>query len=112
MSENFKFSAVFIKHPTNEGVFLKHFFGKEDNDALNNMEVHIVPSFQVAPHTHEDSTEYFYVVDGDGEFGDGNEWLAISKGDAFKAPLGMVHAIRNSSHQTLVLFSTFSPAVR
>ena len=31
---NIKTSAVFKKHPTEEGVFLKHFFGKEDNDRL------------------------------------------------------------------------------
>ena len=113
MEDVFKFkSNELVRHPNNEGVFLKHFFGREDNDQINNMEVHIVPSFRIAPHKHEESTEYYYVVDGTGEFGDGTEWLAVSKGDTFKAPKGMVHSIRNTGHQTLVLFSTFYPATR
>jgi len=99
-SDNIKFGASFSKHPDHEGVFVKHFFGKDSNDALNNMEVRIVPDFQVSPHSHDNSTEYFYVVEGEVEFGDGAEWLTVQKGDAFKAPQGMVHAIRNSGRQT------------
>lgn len=112
MASTVKTITEFIKHPSNEGVFVKHFFGIEDGDALNNMEIHIVPGFQIAPHEHEVSTEYFYVVDGIGEFGDGSEWLTVGKGDTFKASQGMVHSIRNTGHQTLVLFSTFCPATR
>ncbi|MDR2018323.1 MAG: cupin domain-containing protein [Syntrophobacterales bacterium] len=112
MSNNVKMDAMFIKHPTQEGVFLKHFFCKEDNDRLNNLEVNIVPGFQIAPHAHEDSSEFFYVVSGQGEFMDDTEAKPIKKGDAFKAPQGMTHSIKNTGNETLVLFSTFSPATR
>ena len=111
MQGNIKLNAEFVKHPE-EGVFLKHFFDKEDNDRLNNLEAHIVPGFQTKPHIHEDSTEFFYVVSGCGEFFDSTEWKLIKKGDAFKAPKGMKHAVKNSGNETLVLFSTFSPAIR
>ena len=110
MSGNIKLDAEFVKHPTQEGVFLKHFFGKADNDRLNNLEVNIVPGFQIAPHVHEGSTEFFYVVSGSGEFLDDTEWCPIQKGDAFKAPAGMTHAVKNTGNKTLVLLSTFSPA--
>lgn len=112
MASNFKSDAVFTKHPTQEGVFLKHFFCKEDNDRLNNLEVFIMPGFQIAPHIHGDSSEFFYVVSGQGEFLDDKEWKAIKKGDAFKAPQGMTHSIKNSGSEALILFSTFSPATR
>jgi len=112
MSDNLKQDAVFTKHPTQEGVFMKHFFSKEDNGRLNNLEVNIVPGYQIAPHQHEDSDEFFYMVNGVGEFLDDTEWKPIKKGDAFKAPQGMIHAIKNTGNETLVLFSTFCPANR
>ena len=112
MANNLKTDATFVKHPTQEGVFMKHFFCSEDNDRLNNLEVNIVPGFQIAPHTHDNSTEFFYVVSGQGEFLDDTEWKAINKGTAFKAPQGMTHAIKNTGNETLVIFSTFSPGTR
>ena len=111
--KNFKSDAEFVKHPTQEGVYMKHFFSKsETNERLNNLEVHIVPNFQIAPHTHDNAGEFFYVVDGCGEFLNNLEWIPIKKGDAFQAPMGMTHAIKNTCKSTLVLFSTFSPPIR
>lgn len=112
MANNVKADVMFAKHPTQEGVFMKHFFCKEDNDRLNNLEVNIVPGFQIAPHIHEDASEFFYVVSGHGEFLDDTDWKSIKKGDAFKATQGMTHAIKNTGNKTLVLFSTFSPPTR
>lgn len=42
--------AVFTKHPTQEGVFMKHFFSSQENDRLNNLEVRIIPNFMITPH--------------------------------------------------------------
>ena len=113
MGENFKSDAEFVKHPTNEGVFFKHFFTKsETNECFNNMEVNFVPGFLTAPHIHDNSSEYFYVVDGSGEFLDNTEWVPIKKGDAFVAPMGMTHAVKNTGRTTLVMFSVFSPPIK
>ena len=113
MSGNIKTDSVFVKNPKHEGVFMKHFFSKsETNGQLNNFEVNIVPGFQIAPHNHDNAGEYFYVVDGSGEFLDDTEWVPVKKGDAFQAPVGMTHAVKNTGKLTLVLFSTFSPATR
>jgi mannose-6-phosphate isomerase-like protein (cupin superfamily) len=102
----------YIKHPKEDGVFLKHFYSNADNDRLNNLEVKIDPGFQIAPHIHENSTEFYYVVSGSGQFLNNGEWLPINKGDALKAPMGMAHGIKNTSQEVLKLFSTFSPAIR
>ena len=112
MAGNFKTDVELTKHAKHEGVFIRNFFSKDDNDRLNNLEVLIEPGFQIPPHTHEDSTEFFYVVSGHGEFLDDTEWKAIKKGDAFKAPQGMTHGLKNTGSETLLLFSTFSPAIR
>ncbi|MDR2110901.1 MAG: cupin domain-containing protein [Spirochaetaceae bacterium] len=92
---------------------MKHFFAKAETDErLNNVEIHIVPGFQIAPHVHENAAEFFYVVSGEGEFLDNTEWTAVKKGGVFKAPVGMTHAVKNTGNETLVLFSTFSPPIR
>ena len=111
MANNLKVDAVYTKHPSYEGVYMKHFFRKEDNDRLNNLEIMIVPDFVIPPHVHENSSEFFYVVSGQGEFLDDKEWRAIKKGDAYVAPKGMVHATKNTGSEALVLVSTFSPAI-
>jgi mannose-6-phosphate isomerase-like protein (cupin superfamily) len=112
MSGNFIVDATFTKHAKYDGVFLKHFFGKEDNDRLNNFEILIVPGFQIDPHTHDNTSEFFYVVSGEGEFLDDTEWKAVKNGDTFKAPMGITHGLRNTGKEALLLFSTFSPAIR
>jgi len=113
MCKNFKTDAFFVKHPVNEGVFMKHFFSKDETDGqLNNVEVNIVSGFQIVPHVHDNAGEFFYVVDGIGEFLDDTQWISIKKGDAFQAPMGKTHAIKNTGRETLVLFSTFSPPIK
>jgi mannose-6-phosphate isomerase-like protein (cupin superfamily) len=109
MGRNIKLDAVFIKHSTHEGVFIKHFFTKDEtNGSLNNLEINIVPGFQNTPHIHENADEYFYVVEGEGEYLDNTEWIPIKKGDAFRALMGMAHSVKNTGRVTLVLFSTFT----
>jgi quercetin dioxygenase-like cupin family protein len=111
MANNLIADATLKKHPVHEGVYIKHFFGKEDNDRLNNLEIVIAPGSQIPPHAHDSSTEFFYMVSGQGVFLDNDEWKAIKKGDAFRATVGMKHSIKNTGKDALVLFSTFSPAI-
>ena len=113
MSNNVKSAKEFTKHAVFEGVFVKHFFAGDDTDGrLNNLEVMIIPGFQISPHVHDNAGEYLYVVDGIGEFLDNDVWVPIKKGDAFMAPMGMTHGIGNAGNDILLLFSTFSPPIR
>ncbi|MGI5880514.1 MAG: cupin domain-containing protein [Syntrophomonadaceae bacterium] len=112
MSENIINGATLVKHPKEEGVFLKHCFNSSDNDRLNNLEVTILPGFHISPHVHADSTEFYYVVSGTGEFLVDGEWRSIKKGDALKAPMAMEHGLKNTGSELLMVFSTFSPATR
>jgi mannose-6-phosphate isomerase-like protein (cupin superfamily) len=112
MSGNIIQDGKYIKHSTDEGVFVKHYFGLGDNDRLNNVEILIIPGHQISPHKHDNSTEFFYVASGQGEFLDGDEWKPIKKSDAFKAPIGRTHGIMNSGIDMLVLLAAFSPPIR
>ena len=113
MNGNVKGNVGFTKHPKREGVFMKDFFSKDETDGrLNNVEIKILPGFCITEHTHGDAGEYFYVIVGQGEFLDDTEWVAVRAGDAFQAPAGMRHAVRNNGTEELKLFSTFCPPVR
>ncbi|MDR3349607.1 MAG: cupin domain-containing protein [Acidaminococcales bacterium] len=105
-------NGEFVKNPAHEGVFVKFFYSGADGGAISNQETIIVPGFAILPHAHENSTEFFYCAAGEGEFLDADEWRTIKKGDAFRAPQGTVHALRNTGRELLVLFCTFSPAIR
>jgi quercetin dioxygenase-like cupin family protein len=102
----------FVKNPAHEGVFVKFFYSGADGGSISNQETAIVPGFAIERHTHENSTEFFYCAAGEGEFLDNAEWRPIKKGDAFRAPQGMPHAIKNTGRELLVLLCTFSPAIR
>ncbi|MDR2006125.1 MAG: cupin domain-containing protein [Acidaminococcales bacterium] len=105
-------NGKFVKNPVHEGVFAKFFYSGADGGLISNQETIIVPGFEIAPHTHENSTEFFYCAAGEGEFLDAAEWRPIKKGDAFRAPQGVTHALRNTGRELLVLLCTFSPAIR
>jgi mannose-6-phosphate isomerase-like protein (cupin superfamily) len=113
MGDNVKKNGECVKHPSNDGVFMKHFFGKDETEgSLNNLEVRIIPGSCIAEHVHDNSGEFFYVINGHGEFLDESVWVPIKTGDAFKAPRGMKHAIKNNGNEDLCILSTFSPPNR
>lgn len=108
-----KIMTDYKKHPTEKGVFMKHFFSKDDtNGALNNLEVRIEPGCEIRPHIHDNSSEFYYVVSGSGMFLINGNWEYFRAGEAIIAPINVEHGIKNHSNETLVLFSTFSPAIR
>ncbi len=100
------------KHPSLEGVYMKHFFSGEIDNRLNNLEVRIEPGFEITSHTHEDAHEFYYVVKGKGLFLVDGKWELVREGEALLAPKTVEHGFKNNGNDTLVLFSTFSPPIR
>jgi quercetin dioxygenase-like cupin family protein len=108
-----KIMTDYIKHPTEKGVFIKHFFsGSDTNGTLNNLEVRIEPGCQISPHKHDNASEYYYVVQGSGMFLVNGNWEYFHAGEAIIAPINVEHGIKNHTNEILILFSTFSPAIR
>ncbi|MDR0549254.1 MAG: cupin domain-containing protein [Deltaproteobacteria bacterium] len=111
MSKTFALDATFEKHP-DDGVFLKPFFNKADVDGrLNNLEIIVVPGYEIKPHNHPNSTEFFYVVSGEGEFKDNEGVHKIKAGDAFRAPDGVTHSLKPLGNEPLKLLATFCPPI-
>ena len=106
MGKNIINSGEFVKHPKEEGVYMKHFFCSSDNDRLNNLEVIIDSGCEISPHIHENSSEFYYVISGFGEFLTEGKWMPFKVGDALKAPIGMEHGIKNTGNDKIIVFST------
>lgn len=112
MTDKIRSIVDVTNHPKERGVYMKHFFSSADNVRLNNLEVIIDPECQISGHIHENASEYYYVVDGCGEFLIDGQWTPVKKGDAMMAPLGEEHGLKNTGAERFVLLSTFSPPIR
>ena len=101
----------YIKYPPDEGVYLKHYFGKNDNVIVNTFEIMILPGFTLSPHLHDNTTEFFHVISGEGEIWDNGVWKPFKKGEASFAVANIKHGLRNTGGEVFVLLAVFSPAI-
>ena len=67
------------------------------------------PGQEHEPHTHCDRDKSYLVLAGRGELTVGEETLAVEPGDFAFAPADVVHSVRNSGDEQLVLFVTMGP---
>ena len=69
----------------------------------------IVIKSHVPLHNHADHTETIYVLEGTGEFQEGNKYLTIEPGDYLRIPKGTPHAVRVTSSEPLKVLSVQAP---
>ena len=110
LMNHIKLDTNVMKHPSQDGIFIRDLYlGEDTGGGLSNREITVLPGFGIEPHTHGES-EFFYVIEGSGEFLDDTVWRQVRKGDAFTAPKGMNHCIRNTGLVNLMVLSAFSPS--
>jgi quercetin dioxygenase-like cupin family protein len=68
---------------------------KADLRQLSANEIDFDPSFEVAPHTHDDHVDAFYVLEGEVEFTLGDGTLRAGPGTFVAVPPGTRHGFRN-----------------
>jgi len=64
------------------------------------------PGAGIGEHAHEQETELFYVLQGQGEMLDGGVWTPLSPGDATSTGGGQSHALRNTGDGPFVVMAT------
>ena len=60
----------------------------------------------IGEHVHENETELFYVLQGQGEMLQDGAWIPLSPGDATSTGGGQSHALRNTGEEPFVLMAT------
>tara|TARA_B110000503_G_scaffold140080_1_gene230039 strand:+ start:2740 stop:3237 length:498 start_codon:yes stop_codon:yes gene_type:complete len=69
----------------------------------------IVIKSHVPLHKHAHHTETIYVLEGTGEFQEGNKHLVIGPGDYLRIPKGTPHGVRVTSSKPLKVLSVQAP---
>ena len=72
--------------------------------------VNLPPDASGDPHTHTESQEAWYVIEGKGKLRIGEEVASLEPGMVVVAPAGVEHQIYNDSEDNLKALFLFSPA--
>jgi len=67
------------------------------------------PGQEHAPHIHEGQDKLYIVIEGSGVIRIGDQAELLQAGDAAFAPAGVVHSIRNSEPERLVVMAVLGP---
>jgi mannose-6-phosphate isomerase-like protein (cupin superfamily) len=96
-------------HPRFARVFLKPLVTREMNPGITVNLVRVAPGGEITSHTHDASTETFYVLAGRGVCRVGDEEFALETGVCGYAPPGITHTVRNIGDADLEAISIFNP---
>lgn len=107
-----RFSDIpWSKHPTFEGVELKHILTSQDtNGQFSYHLVQIAPNKSIKKHIHETQLETHEVISGSGTCVNDSITLAYEVGVISIFPAGVPHEV-NAANETLYLFAKFFPAL-
>jgi quercetin dioxygenase-like cupin family protein len=61
------------------------------------------------PHSHEDNTEIFYVIEGTMSFLAGEDWIEAPAGSFLRIPAGITHDFENRSPERAGALNVFIP---
>ena len=67
------------------------------------------PGQRHEPHAHCDRDKTYLVLEGHGELTVGEETSAVGPGDFAFAPADVVHSVRNTGSERLILFVAMGP---
>lgn len=107
---NYLFDSTTVEwrpHSRFDGVFVKPLITSEMNPNLTLSRVKLLPGRELPPHTHEVSTEIFYVLSGEAHCRVGDEEITLKAGHYGYVPAGVNHAVRNIGQEDLHAISIF-----
>ena len=76
---------------------------RSDLPGVSIFEIEFDDTFSVDPHTHDDHTDSFYVLEGEVEFTVGDDTVRAGPGTVLSAPPGARHGFRGVSGTARVL---------
>ena len=91
------------------GVQVRNVQGPETSAHLEVRWLRIAPDAQIPSHTHEHSSETFFVLAGEGAFDQAGKVTPCHAGCCGYAEPGTVHGIRNTGQADLDLLAIFTP---
>jgi mannose-6-phosphate isomerase-like protein (cupin superfamily) len=96
-------------HPHFEGVASKVLVGRDTNSAFSTHLVRVEPGYTIETHTHDGTTELFFVIFGTGTCTMDGEERPFLPGSCAYAPAGVPHSVHNSGGAPMELLCMFTP---
>ncbi len=86
-------------------VKLSHFVTEDELNGKGRLfaKITLEPGCSIGYHVHENDSEIFYILEGEGEYNDNGEIHTVSAGDTTVCPAGSGHGIANNTDKTLSL---------
>ncbi len=110
MKYNFLEERNFEEHPKFKGVKIaKLLTGEESGNKMSVSILEISPGSEASLHVHEKEGDSIYILSGRGQGTFGGETREVKAGDYIFVPPGVVHGIKNTSSELLILLATHSP---
>ncbi|MGW6597840.1 cupin domain-containing protein [Streptomyces sp. NPDC055036] len=82
---------------------------EETNGSLTLLEATVPPGGGPDPHVHNDHDEAFYLISGELEFLNGDEWVKAGAGGFFFVPRGTRHRFINRGYHAARMIFFFTP---
>ncbi len=101
----------FEDHPKFTGVKIAKLVGKKDGSPIGVSILNIEPSIEIPIHTHEESIDSIYCLEGQGLIYNGTSWVDLNQGDYCFVPQKEEHGVKNIGQSALKLFIVHSPAL-
>ncbi len=65
----------------------------------------LIPGASIGYHVHEEETELFYIIEGNGRVRDDDDYFDVSAGDCMATFSGHGHAVENTGDTNLVILA-------
>ena len=102
-------AVVFKPHPKFNGVSIAKLAGKDQGASLGVSILLLEPGIEIPVHTHDESVDSIYCLEGQGEIFVSGLWQPLGPGDYCLVPAKEEHGVRNGKDGKLKLFIVHSP---
>jgi quercetin dioxygenase-like cupin family protein len=96
----------FKANPAHIKVEIKPIVDTNLSQNIKTLVVKVLAQGEIKPHTH-DTLEVFHIMQGNGEVLVNDEYQSFTTGDTIYAPAGIIHGLKNTGDQEVLLLANF-----
>lgn len=92
-----------------KGFFLRERFAEGEEwltkNVTNFARITVLPGCEMAYHQHVGDFEFYYFLEGEGQYNDNGTWIDVKPGDVYRCADGDWHSVRNNTDKDLVFIA-------
>lgn len=94
-----------------KGIFLRERFAEVEDlgkHVTNFARITVLPGTEMGYHQHVGDFEFYYFLEGEGQYCDNGTWVDVKPGDVYKCNDGEWHCVKNPNDTDLVFIALIS----